>query len=238
LNRKAFVFVLATLLSVVSSNAIMSAWSQTEALDFRYRASAVGECVIAYGGGGAGPGFPYPMKWAGTGDGQAMANGFAADATETFPISVPDVYLSESIRAKGAVSARWTEQDGSKHRLMVTLYSTETSEAVFYPSNDQFALAIPAYSQPPNTIRFQGIFLNGSETENISGFACFASGINCPYPWPDRIFVLLGVEQSETLFILAWSRTNTVISLGEPPNPPTFVALSAAKLYQTEVKTL
>jgi len=235
LNRKAFVLVLVTLLSIVSSNAVMLTWGQTEALDFRYRALAVGECVIAYGG--FGPGVPYPMKWAGTGDGHAIATGYATDATETFPISVPDVYISESIRAIGAVSARWTEQDGSKHSLMVTLYSTETSEALFYPSKNQFALAIPEYSPAEKALRFKGVYLNGSRIEHVSGGALFASGIYGYYPWLDRIVVLLGVEQSETLFVLAWSRVNTWIGFG-PPNPPTFIALSAAKLYQTEVKIL
>jgi len=233
LNRKAFVLVLVTLLCIVSSNAVMSAWGQTEALDFRYRASAVGECVIAYGG--FGPGVPYPMKWAGTGDGHAIATGYAADATETFPISIPDVYISESIRATGAVSARWTEQDGSKHSLIVTLYSTETSEALFYPGSNQFVLPIPMYSPPEKALRFKGVYQDGSRTEQISGGALFGSGIYGPYPWSDRIFVLLGVEQSGTLFLLGWSRVNTWIGFG-PPNPPTFIALSAAKLYQTEVK--
>jgi len=235
LNKKAFVLALVALLFILSSNAVTAAWGQTEVFDFRYRASAVGECVIAYGG--VGPGVPYPLKWVGTGDGQAMATGFAADATETFPISVPGVYISESITVNGAVSARWTEQDGSKHRLMVKLYLTETSEALFYPSNNQFVLPIPMYSPPEKALRFRGVYLNGSRTEDISGGALFASGIYGPNPWPDRIIVLLGVEQSETLFIFVWSRTNTLISFG-PPNPPTFIALSAAKLYQTEVKSL
>jgi len=237
LNKRTFLLTLVVLLSILSSNAAMLAWGQTEVLDFRYRASAMGECLIAYGG--VGPGVPYPLKWVGTGDGHATASGYATDATETFPIIVPGggVYISESITANGAVSARWTEQDGSRHSLIVRLYLTETSEALFYPSNNQFVLPIPMYSPPEKALRFKGIYQNDSRTEDISGGALFASGIYGAYPWPDRIIILLGVEQSETLFMLVWSRTNTLISFG-PPNPPTFIALSAAKLYQTEVKSL
>ena len=127
MSRKVFTLILTTPPTIVSSNAFMLAWEQVESLSFRYKALAMGECVIAYGG--VDPDYPYPMKWLGLGDGQAMATGYAQDAT-TFPICIPNVYISENIKANGVASASWTEQDGSKHSLNVILYSTETSEAL------------------------------------------------------------------------------------------------------------
>jgi len=227
LNRKLLILTLVTLLTIVSSNAFMSAWGQVESLNFRYKALSMGECIVAYGG--VGPGVPYPMEWQGIGNGQAMATGHAEDAA-IFPNSIPNLYISENIKANGVASASWTEQDGSKHSLNVVLYSTDTSEALFYPSNDQFALTIPAYSVLPNTIRFKGIYRAGSETKNISGVALFASGMYGPYPWLDSVVVILIDEKFLTMFFLGWTPVDMMTGFGIP--------LSAAKLFQIEVKVL
>jgi hypothetical protein len=103
--------------------------------------------------------------------------------------------------------------------------------------NKENSLFLRDYASPESILRARGIYLNGSETEDISGVALYASGICSPYLRLDRIVVLLGVEQSETLFVLVWSRVNTWIGFG-PLYPSTFIFLSAAKLYQTEVKIL
>jgi hypothetical protein len=228
MSRKAFTLLFMMFSTIAFSSIAGSAQALTaETMDFRFRGFAAGQCYIAYGG--TGPGFPNPLDWSGLGNGQATATGYASDATETFPTSIPDVYISENIRAIGEITIGWTEGDGSKHRIIAGIYSTATSEALFYPSNNQFVLTIPMYSPPDKCMRFNGIYVSSSKIARISGIALFAVGIYGPNPWPDNIIVLLGDEQSGTLFFIAWSRLGT-------PTPSPLGFLPAAKAYASFVK--
>jgi len=223
-SRKALVLLSVMLLAVISSNAVMLVRGQNETHDFRFGGLAAGQCLIAYGG--VGPGVPYPMKWSGLGDGLAMVSGYATDAT-AFPSIVAGLYISENIRAMGAVTVGWTEADGSKHRLAVVVYSTETSQGLFSPSKNQFELSIPEYSSPDRFIIFKGVYVNGSKSVGISGIAVFSAGLAGPAP--DSIAVWLVDVQFETLFFIGWSRAGT-----PTPFPPGYVP--AAKAYNSIVK--
>jgi hypothetical protein len=225
MNRKTFSLALLILSAIAFSNVASLVQAQTATtLDFRFRGLAAGQCIIAYGG--PGPGFPNPLNWAGLGDGCATADGFAADATATFPSPITGLYISENIRASGTVSVKWTEGDESRHHLTVRVYSTEASEGLFFPSNNQFVLSIRMYSPPEKCFRFKGVYVSGSGTASISGITLFASGIYGPFPWPDVMIVLLFDEQSGTLFFIAWSRSGT-----PTPVPPGY--LPAAKAYSS-----
>jgi hypothetical protein len=223
-TRKRFLLPILFLLIIPSSSIVNSVKGQTDSLDFRFHALTEGQCLIAYGG--IGPGVPDPMIWSGLGDGLAMVSGYATDAT-AFPSTVAGLYISENIRAMGAVSVRWTEADGSKHRLAVVVYSTETSEGLFSPSENQFELSIPEHSSPDRFIMFKGVYVNGSKPVGINGIALFSAGLLGPAP--DSIAVWLVDAQSETLFFIGWSRAGT-----PTPFPPGYVP--AAKVYKSLVK--
>ena len=214
-----FVFI------VASSSMVNSVKGQTNGLDFRFQAMVEGQCIIAYGG--IGPGVPDPMIWSGIGKGHATVGGHARDAT-AFPSSVAGLYISEDIRATGTVSVSWTEADGSEHRL-AAMYSTATSEGLFYPSGNQFTLPIGGYSPGTKFLRFKGVCQNGSTTGFVSGIALFSAGIYGNLPGGDGIIVVLIDEQSGTLFLFGWSRTST-----PTPFPPGYVR--AANIYKSIVK--
>jgi len=214
-------------LIIMSSGVVMPIKGQTETHDFRFGARVAGQCFIAYGPPGAG--FPDPVDWTGLGSGQTTVTGYASDATATLPISipsqyvVPNVYYSENVRVGGAITIAWTEQDGSRHSINAEFRSPATSEALFYPSNNQFVIPIPMYL-PQDVMRFSGIHhVSGSKATSISGEAILAAGIYAPYPWPDVIIVLLNDELSGTLFFIGWARLSAPL-------------LPAAKAYNTIVR--
>lgn len=225
-NRKALVLLPLMLLTIISSNALMlvSARAQVKTYDFRFRGLAVGQCIVAYGG--IGPGVPDPLKWSGLGDGHATVNGHAPDATP-FSSGGSDLYISENIKAEGAITADWMEADGRKHHLTAVIYSIDASEGLFSPSSDHFELSIPEYSTPERFIMFKGVYVDGSKPASIGGIAIFSGGLVGPAP--DCIAVWLVDVKSGTLFFIGWSR------LGTPtPFPPNYVP--AAKVYDTIVQ--
>jgi hypothetical protein len=224
MSRKALLLPILFLFTITSSNMVNLVNGQADSLDFKFEALAAGRCLIAYGG--IGPGVPYPMKWSGLGNGHATVNGHAMDAT-AFPSSVTGLYISENIRARGAVTVRWTEADGSEHHLAVVMYSTVDSEGLFLPSKNQFQLSIPEYSPPDKFIMFEGVYVNGSKSANISGIAFFSAGIVGPAL--DSIAVWLVDIGSETLFFIGWSCAGT-----PTPFPPGYVP--AAEAYRSVVR--
>ena len=215
-----FVFI------VASSSMVNSVKGQTNGLDFRFRAMVEGQCLIAYGG--IGPGVPDPMIWSGIGKGYTTVSGHAKDAT-AFPSSVAGLYISEDIRATGAVSVSWMEADGSKRRLAAVLYSNETSEGLFYPSKNQFELSVPEHSLPDEFIMFKGVYADGSKLASISGIAFFSAGL-VGYA-SDSIAVWLFDIQAGTLFFIGWSRAGT-----PTPFPPGYVP--AANVYKSLVNVI
>jgi hypothetical protein len=226
MSAKVLLLPLLFLFTISSSSIVGSVKYQTDTMDFRFQALAEGQCLIAYGG--IGPGVPDPMIWSGHGDGLVAVNGHAADATE-FPGTVVGLYISESIRARGVVSLRWREADGSEHQLAVEVYSTEDSEGLFSPSKNQFELSIPEHLSPDRFIMFKGIYADGSESVDISGIALFSGGFLGPAP--DSIAVWLFDISAGELFFIGWSRAGT-----PTPFPPGYV--SAAKVFKCLVKIM
>lgn len=224
MSTKALLLPLLFLFIISSSSVVSSVKGQIDGLDFRLQALAEGRCLIAYGG--IGPGVPDPMIWSGLGDGLVAVNGYAADATE-FPSTVIGLYISESIRARGAVSVHWREADGSDHQLAVVVYSTEYSEGLFSPSTNQFELSIPEHSSPDRFVMFKGIYANGLESVEIIGIALFSGGFLGPAP--DSIAVWLFDISAGKLFFIGWSRAGT-----PTPFPPGYVP--AARVYKSLVK--
>jgi len=231
MNRKAVLLPLLFLVVIASSSNIVNlVKGQVDSSDLRFQATAGGQCLLAYGEIGV-HGVPDPMKWSGLGDGHATVSGHATDATAAFPSIIAGLYISENIRATGAVTVEWTEADGSKHRLAAVVYSTETSEGLFYPSGNQFTLPIGDYSPVTKFLRFKGVYLNGSTTGFVSGIALFSAGIYGNHPGSDSVIVVLVDEQSGTAFFVGWSPIS-----GPTSFPPGY--LPAAKVYKSIVKQL
>jgi len=235
MSRNAFLLPLVLLFAIASSSVINSVMGQNqiESLDFRFRALAVGECVVGYGEVGL------PLEWVSLGDGQARISGYATDAV-LFPLPFLNIYVSENVKAKGMINVGWTGEEGSKYRLAVNLYSTETSEGAFIPEVNGFALTattLPDFS-PEKTLSFSGIYVNDSEVQIISGRALFGASIYGPPPFKEYIGVFLGLEElgiGHTAFSVVWSRSQTEIGLGQNYLDPPFITLSAARVYESLV---
>lgn len=241
MGRKTFLLPLLFLFILASSNVVYSVKGQVDSLNFRFEAQAVGECVVGYGE--LGPSGPLPLEWACLGNGQARINGYAADAVCVLVPPFLSLYFSQDVKAVGTVNVGWTGKDGSKHRLVAVIYSTETSEGVFIPSEDRFCLTVttPPHFSPEKALRFKGVYISSKGVEAISGGALFGASIYGPPPFPDYITVFLGLEESgewHAMFYLVWSLTQTEIGLGQNYLDPPFITLSAAKVYKSIVKQL
>jgi len=172
--------------------------------NIKFGAQVVGECGVTYGPPGAG--FPDPVLGGGIGRGTAGIDGRA----ETVSIGpwwmYEDAYLSERIDAKGHISVRWTEQDGSEGYLVAVLYSTDDTEGVFMPDEDRFDVPIPATLESP-PLEFRGVYQSKSSVQEISGKSLFVSGQYGGGPNAFiGILVFLYDEGSQTLFMVGWPR--------------------------------
>ena len=143
----------------------------------------------------------------------------------------------------GTVNVDWTGEDGSKHRLIALIYSTETSEGAFILSGNRFVLGpttLPGFTAE-KALKFKGIYLSSSGVKAISGGALFGASIYGPPPLRDYISVFLGVEESgiwHNAFSIVWSLTQTEIGLGQTYLDPPFITLSAARVYKSLVKII
>jgi len=229
MSKKALLFPVLLLFIMISSGIVSSVKGQTNGLDLRFEALSVGECVVGYGE--IGPNGPLPVEWACLGNGQVRISGNAADAVP-FPHPFLSIYISQDVKASGAVSVSWIGEDGSKHRIIGVIHSTETSEVLLIPSENGFGCS------PEKAFRFQGVHVSDG-VEPISGGALLGASVYGPPPFRDYVTVILGVEEFgtwHTVFYMVWSLTQTEIGLGQTYLDPPFITLPAAEVYKSVVK--
>ena len=107
----------------------------------------------------------------GVGKGRTGISGSASEFTEgDFLPAEGDELLADSIDAGGFVTVGWTSEDESKHRIQGVFYDIPDTKGIFSKTNDLFFVNPMS---PELGLRFTGIHVSGSETEEINGIAMF-----------------------------------------------------------------
>jgi len=201
-------------------------------LKIKFRALAVGQCLIGYGK--VNPGWPIPT-WTGIGRGSTMIIGKAEVKpyeNELGPMPPwfedTDVYISGNIKAIGYIVISWTEEDG-KHMLLARLYSTSTTQGIFIPEKDQFVIQLESVE---DALKFEAIYITPSGRQRMKGIAKFvAAQLAPPEDYPTFISVYLVTEDLQQMFSALWTPEEMTVTLGTE----TFT-IPAAKVYQRNVK--
>jgi len=216
MRKESSILLLAIVLMATSSTipAVTEAKTSTEKV--RFRALAVGACFVGLGD-------PYPIGlnyttgWCGIGNGSFSIRGWAEVELREDPY-MGQFYYSNSTKALGFISVRWIKDDGSRHRLIVMLYSQENTEGLFNDTFDNFAIPMPGETPPSITVekylRYRGIYINNTEIQRIDGFASiFSSGLPPVVPPIINIYLLWG-ENFQRVFLVSWLSEEFTV----PPN--------------------
>jgi len=228
-KKESSILLLVILLMAASPAIPAVAEAQTSTEKVRFRALAVGPCLIGYGA--VNPGWPnYSSGWCGIGKGIIRLTGYAE--VSQYPETINPwwenltIYIPENLRARGFVSARWREEDGV-HVLIAILYSNESTQGLFIPETDEFSILL----------NFKAIHIAPSGIQRIKGIAIFiAAQISPPEEYPISIGVHLIDLDLGTHFAIGCVPEETTFEfapeLGESYTVP------PAKVFQRNVKLI
>lgn len=231
MRKKIPALMLMMITVIVPTLIVPTKGKNTQNVGIEFEAFANGECVIVRGGL-SGTGFPDPRAW-GYGTGKVSITGHADDID---PLEYQN-YHSANIETNSKVSIKWKEEDGSKHKIKAVLYSTYSTEGMFNPDEDHFAMPNPQIWETGEGLMFEGVHQSGSKNKEISGEVTFISGLYGPIPGDilEIIIILMVDESSEKVYMAAWSHEEVEIGIPIPGNP-TLVTLFPANVYKTEVE--
>lgn len=140
---------------------------------------------------------------------------------------------ADSIDAGGFVSVGWASEDESKHRFQGVFYDIPLTKGIFSKTNEFFFVNPMS---PELGLRFTGIHVSGSETQEINGIAMF---VIAPYKMfgtdptstADLCILVIIDEVDNSMYWLYWS-SEEIPEFQMYGNPPTPVLLPHARIFK------
>jgi len=237
-KKESSILLLVIILMAASPAIPAVAEAQTSTEKVRFKALAAGPCFVGLGD-------PYPIGlnyttgWCGLGEGTVWIHGWAEGELIEYPYE-GEIFYSSSVKARAFISVRWIKNDGSRHRLIVMLYSQENTEGLFNDTFDNFAIPAPGETPPEVTVkkylRYRGIYINDTEIQRIDGFASiFSYGLPPVAPPLINIYLLWG-ENLQRVFLVSWLSEELTVS--EPDLGIPKMTIPAARIFRRNVELI